>query len=74
MKAIELANVNENTLYEIGVVTRHGKVKTRGTFFSIDIDANKVGIIPDWNPNILLSYDADSIVSVDGADGDNKGD
>lgn len=75
MQAIENANVKENTFYEIGIASPvHGTHTMRGMFFFIDADANKVGIIPAWNTNILLNYDADCIVSVDGADGDSKGD
>jgi hypothetical protein len=75
MRAIENANVKENTYYEISIASpTYGTHTMRGMFFFVDVDANKVGIIPAWNTNILLNYDADWIVSVDGVDGDTKGD
>lgn len=70
MLAIEMANVEENTLYEITMEGSHfGPITTRGTFSCIDIESNRVSIVPEWNTNLTLNYDADRIIKVEGAEG-----
>lgn len=68
MLAEMFANVEEGMLYDVVVNIACGPVTMRGTFDFIDTDSNTVGFCP-VGKDICLSFDMDSFLSVEGADG-----
>lgn len=63
------ANVEEGKLYDVLVDIACGPVQMRGTFDFIDVESNTVGFCQQGRGDICLSFDMDSFLSVEGADG-----
>lgn len=73
MLAEMFANVEEGMLYDVVVNIACGPVAMRGTFDFIDADSNRIGFCP-IGKDICLCFDTESFLSVEGAEGDAKGD
>lgn len=72
MLPAELFTVEENTLYDIEVDMNGEKVSMRGTFDDVDTDNYTVLFCPAGTAHVTLCFDMDSIMSVAGAEGDDK--
>lgn len=70
----ELFTVEENVLYDIEVDMHGEKVPMRGTFDDVDTDNYVVLFCPAGTAPVTLCFDMDSILSVAGAEGNDKND
>lgn len=72
--ADDLARVEENTLYDIKIRIDRNFQKLRGTFVSVDPETMMTEFQPIGFRCMTLRLSYGEIWSVEGAEGDNKGD